>query len=70
MPAMEFESQDILPSGITRTLYGEDTRDLVGDQKVKVQFTGPGSEIVCLEGPPAGKKWTVYTQVQISESDV
>ena len=69
MPEMEFGSKDVTPSTVTRTLYGEDERELVGDQKVKVQFLGSGSEVVCQEGPPAGKKWRVYTQVQIGESD-
>ena len=70
MSGMEFGSRDVTPSVVTRTVYGEDRRELVGDQKVKVQFTGDDSEVVCHEGPPAGKKWTVYTQVQIGESDV
>ena len=54
----------------SKLLYGQDTREIAGDQEVKVQFTGPGSEVILQEGPPAGKKWTVYTQVQIKESDV
>lgn len=61
---------EVTPSAVTRTLSGSDVRELTGDQAVKVQFTGAGSEVIHHEGPPAGKKWRVFTQIHIGESDV
>ena len=70
MATIEFGEKTITPGVCTRTLYGSDERDLVGDQRIKVQFTGSGSEISCQVGPPTGKKWRVFTQIHVSESDI
>ena len=67
---MDMDIDVITLSTVTRTLSGSDMRELTGDQGVKVQFTGPGSEVVYQEVPPAGKKWRIFTQIHIGESDV
>jgi hypothetical protein len=54
---------------VTKKIYGRDTRELTGSQKLHLQFTGPGNETLINEGPPAGKKWSVVTVVEVKELD-
>ncbi len=59
----------LTPSAFTRRLFGKDTREISGDQKVRIQFTGTGSETVYFDGPPEGKTWRVFAQITINERD-
>lgn len=70
MSEMFLSSRELEPRQWDTMLYAQDTRELTGDQAVKMQFTGPGSEVVLQQGPPAGKKWRVFVQVQVCEGDV
>jgi hypothetical protein len=54
---------------VAKKLHGRDVRDLTGSQKLHLQFTGPGAETLINEGPPAGKKWSIVTVVEIKELD-
>lgn len=67
---MEPVVTDVTPNTTTRTIYGKDKRDIVYDSKIKLQFTGPDSEVLYFDGPEEGKKWSVLIQLHISESDV
>lgn len=67
---IELLEASVTPASWTKTYYGSDTRELIGDKEIKIQFTGPQSEVVLQEGPPAGKKWRVFTQIHVSESDI
>ncbi len=66
---MEIVEKDLNPSQTTHTIYGDEERTIEFDSKVKIQFTGPGSETLFNDGPAEGKKWRVFIQLHINESD-
>ncbi len=68
--AMVLVEEECMPIATTRRLYGQDQREIEGASKLKIQYLGPGAEVlVNNEGPPRGKKWTVLVQVHVSEED-
>lgn len=67
--AWELSETERTPTNVTLVLYGTDDRTIEYDSKVKLQFTGPGSETLFNDGPADGKKWKVFIQLHIDESD-
>lgn len=59
----------VLGSEINR-FSGTETKLLVGDQKLRIHYTGPDPSVSFHEGPPAGKQWSVTISFSIEESDV
>ena len=50
--------------------FGSAEKTLNYDSKLKLQITGPDSDMILFEGPPEGKKWTAVLNVFIKEEDV
>ena len=49
--------------------FGSAEKTLSQDNKIKIQITGAGPEVLLLEGPPAGKQWLVVLNVFVRETD-
>ena len=67
---MQINDDVINPSNETRRIRGVENTDMTGDQKLKLQYTGPGADIMFNEGPPTGKKWRVELNFTVYESNI